>query len=705
MRRPTQRIILFVYLIVSVWAQSLSAQTDDRYTEQIEKFEQFVAQQMKSDRIPGISIGFMKDDFVWTKGFGYADLENESRAKAESAYRLASVTKPMTAIAVLQLVEKGKIDLEAEVQAYVSYFPKKQWPVKVGLVLGHLGGISHYRNYDLEGHFKDHKDTREAIAVFEDFELVAEPGTRYQYSSYGYNLLGAVIEAASGQSYGDYMRENIWGPLGMDATTMDDPVDIIPNRVRGYRTLGGQIKNSEFVDISSRFAAGGTRSTVGDLLRFAAGLKPGVLLSAESLDKMWTSMAIGNGRFTNYGMGWGISQVNGRFWVSHTGGQAETSTRLEYYPDDNFAIAIGCNLEGGATSPYARKLYQLILGAPWDISAYSGSKADDAILNGMNDVFGYGLSYFESHDAPSSSDKKDIERAFAYFNQTVNRVALEASYDETAPNIRNGRHPVAHQAFVKIGSHMAAKISEKSGMDRLNAYHTAGAIPFFADYISLYKGQRRYSKKLKFSESFEVLIANWNDDWEKTWNDYTQHLILSASFDLEEVGSRLRESFADASVYPNFSPSLGSLIRQFYVQGNAPKAFAAAQMANELYPNSDQTNVYYGVGLLAMGQVEEGSSYIRKASEINSNGVAGPGGLNSFAYNLLSAGAVDLGLQLLKIAVELYPKVANLYDSIGEFYLNKEMRDESIAWYKKAIEVDPDFENAKRMLKQIMAEK
>ena len=140
-------------------------------------------------------------------------------------------------------------------------------------LLGHLAGISHYRDYDAEGHFKDHKDTREAIAVFEDFELVAEPGTRFNYSSYGYNLLGAVIEGASGTSYGDFLREHLWGPLGMDATVMDDPDALIPNRVRGYRPgPGGEIINSEFVNISSRFAAGGTRSTVLDLLKFARGV-------------------------------------------------------------------------------------------------------------------------------------------------------------------------------------------------------------------------------------------------------------------------------------------------------------------------------------------------------------------------------------------------------------------------------------------------
>ena len=167
-------------------------------------------------------------------------------------------------------------------QTYVPYFPKKQWPVTVRQVLGHLGGISHYKNPANELHIKDHRSTREAIALFENFDLVAEPGTRYSYSSYGYNLLGAIVEAASGMSFGDYMRENIWQPLGMTSTRMDDPLDVIPNRVRGYQLLDGKVKNSEFIDISSRFAAGGTRSTIPDLLKFAKGMMDGNLLKTDT---------------------------------------------------------------------------------------------------------------------------------------------------------------------------------------------------------------------------------------------------------------------------------------------------------------------------------------------------------------------------------------------------------------------------------------
>ena len=148
------------------------------YDKQVRLFDDFAQKQMALDKTVGMTIGFMKDDFVWVKGYGYADLENKPPAKTESAYRLGSVTKPMTAVAVLQLVEKGKIDLDAEVQTYVPYFPKKPWPVTVRQVLGHLGGISHYKNPANELHIKEHRSTREAIAIFENFDLVAEPGTR-----------------------------------------------------------------------------------------------------------------------------------------------------------------------------------------------------------------------------------------------------------------------------------------------------------------------------------------------------------------------------------------------------------------------------------------------------------------------------------------------------------------------------------------------
>ncbi|HKC63741.1 MAG TPA: serine hydrolase domain-containing protein [Pyrinomonadaceae bacterium] len=348
-------------------APTSSSQTSDKYADKLRSFEEFVRQQMLKNKIPGLTIGFVKDDYIWVKGFGSADLENKVPAKADSAYRFASIQKSMTAVAVLQLVEQGKINLDAEIQTYVPYFPKKKYPITVRQLLGHLGGIPHYVNRDAEQHIKEHKTTREAIAIFENYDLVAEPGTKFSYSSYGYNLLGAAIEGASKQSYADYMREHVWQPVGMNDTRMDDPLDIIPNRVRGYQIINGVIKNSEFIDVSSRFAAGGTRGTVVDLLRFMKGLNDEKLLTRESLDLMYTPMKTRDGKFSGfprtdgYAMGWNVVPQKSGLVVVNDGGQQETRTFILNFPSKHFAIAVAQNLEKDDDGAIIFRLYELTL--------------------------------------------------------------------------------------------------------------------------------------------------------------------------------------------------------------------------------------------------------------------------------------------------------------------------------------------------------
>ena len=348
-------------------AQSSPTQTTDKYADKLRAFENFVRGQMEKNKVPGLTIGFIKDDYIWVKGFGYADLENKVPAKAESAYRFASVQKSMTAAAVLQLVEQGKINLDAEIQTYVPYFPKKKYPITVRQLLYHLGGIPHYVNRDVEQHIKEHKTTREAIAIFEKFDLVAEPGTKFSYSSYGYNLLGAAIEGASKQSYGDYMREHIWQPLGMSDTRMDDPLSLIPNRVRGYQIVNGELKNSEFVDVSSRFAAGGTRGTVTDLLRFMKGLNDGKILSAKSVDLMYAATKMrdqnisGFPKTAGYAMGWNLAPQSDGLVVINDGGQQETRTFILNFPAKKFALAVAQNLESDDDGAIIFRLYELVL--------------------------------------------------------------------------------------------------------------------------------------------------------------------------------------------------------------------------------------------------------------------------------------------------------------------------------------------------------
>jgi CubicO group peptidase (beta-lactamase class C family) len=358
-----------------VAAQAPPSQATDKYAEKLRAFEEFVREQMEKNKIPGMTIGFVKDDYVWVKGFGYADAENEVPAKAESSYRLASVQKSMTAVAILQLVEQGKVNLDAEVQTYVPYFPKKKFPITVRQLLYHLGGIPHYVNRDAEQHIKVHKTTREAIAIFENFDLVAEPGTRFSYSSYGYNLLGAVIEGASGRPYADYMREHVWGPLGMSGTRMDDPLDLISDRVRGYQLIDGELKNSEFIDVSSRFAAGGARGTVLDLLKFMKGLNDRKLLSPASVDLMYAPTKTRDGsvsgfpKTAGYAMGWNLVPQKSGLVVINDGGQQETRTFILNFPAKKFALAVAQNLERDDDGAIIFRLYELVLDEKFTLGA------------------------------------------------------------------------------------------------------------------------------------------------------------------------------------------------------------------------------------------------------------------------------------------------------------------------------------------------
>ena len=695
MRKVTLIVLLALLLQITngsllVRAQSPKPSRTAAANAELKQFDDFVAHQMKFDKTPGLTIGFIKDGDVWVKGYGFADLENKLPAKPESAYRLASVSKSMTALAVMQLVEKKKIDLDAEVQTYVSYFPKKQWPVTVRQVLGHIGGISHYQNDEKEGHIKEHKTTREAIAIFQDFDLVAEPGTRYSYSSYGYNLLAAIVEAASGMSFGDYMKQNVWGPAGMTDTRLDDPVEVIPNRVRGYRLLNGQIKNSEFIDISSRFGGGGTRSTVPDLLKYAKSIMEGRLLSAEGMITATTSMATRDGRLTNYAMGWDTAPYQGRYILAHSGGQQETLTLLYVLPARKLALAIAMNFENGDPGVYLDRLFQVVTGTPLAIPLYSVDRAKAPLINAINNTFNYGLAYYEHFGKPMTTDASELAKAFAYFNESVDLNKIKANPQEAAKRNRDGVHPVAQQAFTKAGSYMAAKLAEKHGAAKLDSYAALGGLVFLEDYLAL----ASTAKDFQGSEELKTVVKALASDSRKTNTAYVRNLALTTDTDLDLVAKNLRASFQGATIYPSVVDSLFAVTRQSILSRDLARALKASRLAFDLYPESNGAIGGYGLALVLSGDTAGGKEKLRKAASLIPNGLAGPGSLNSIAYQIGNVGMVDEALALLRTAIELYPKEANLYDSMGEFQLKKGDKTKALESYQKALEIDPNFPNA-----------
>lgn len=676
------------------------------YSEAIEAFEKFVEVQMDFDLVPGLSVGFMKDDFIWTKGFGYSDLENTVPAQAENSYRLASVTKTITAIALLQLVEAGKINLDAEVQRYVPYFPRKRWPVTVRLLLGHLGGISHYKNDELEGHIKVHKNTKEALAIFQDFDLVAEPGTLYHYSSYGYNLLGTVIEGASGQSYGDYIKKHIFEPLEMKNSRLDNPVDLIPNRVRGYRLINGEIKNSEYIDVSSRFAGGGIRSTVIDLLRYAKGIMEGKLLKKETWSQMFTSMATNRGFFTGYGMGWRVNPWNGHFQVSHSGSQPETRTHLLIFPTEKFAIAIASNRERLNLVPYFQRLAELVLDEDLDSVTYVSDNEGQIIHKACSQVFSYGMSRLDWPGQQNAQGEDDLARAFSYFNEYVNTKSLKSNFKETKKKIDAGIHPISHQAFTKVGTFIAFTLKEALGKEELKNYYKRGPLSFFNDYIKISDEWNSDKRKYRFEKDFAKLISNWDKDWSSVYTDDIRHLFITTDTNFEELGSRLKQAFSGVQIYPDFSSDLARAAQHTLEKNEIEKSFNILNLNVELYPNSPAPLASLAGAYLWTGNVNEARRLYQKAHTMNPEHPSVS--LNEFfnlERRLMNAKKTKEFFALAEIAAELYPNNARFHKGIADLYLQIGEKEKAIEFYKKALKINPKYRAAREELEKLKKEK
>jgi CubicO group peptidase (beta-lactamase class C family) len=693
-------VLCGILLPLGAAAQDSSQQprADEKYADKIRAFEEFVRASMPKDRIPGMTVGFALGDYTWVEGFGFADLEHKVPAKAESAYRLASITKSMTGEAIVQLAERGKLDLDAEIQKYVPDYPKQRWPVTVRNLLTHTGG-----GQVGSGLGPEHVTTKEVVARISKYPIQEATGERFNYQTSGYNLLGAAIENVSGKSFDAYLRENLFLPAGMKDTGMDDVRRIWPNRVRGYEIENGEPVNAPFLDVSSRFGGGGLTGTVPDLLRWPTAAFAGKILSPKWIDEMVRPFTSKSGRFTGIGdgdiyytLGWMVLPVNGSYVLHAGGSQKGTETVLFYFPERRLTIAVATNLQFAPTGKYARRLYELVTGDAWEARVYTRARVDAPIALALNNAYNYGGLHFEEHHAPLTSDPKELADAFAFFNSNVTRESARSDFQKASKSIRDARHPVGGQALVKLGSYMAARLKEKNGAAGLDKYRKGGAIPFFADYVRLYKSDSSVPKTLRFTSAFEKLIERWDSDWSKTWNDYTRSLVVTSE-NLDEVGARLRKEFTGAEVYPDYVAYL-----QPMQQGI--DALKAPKLGVELYPYSDDLLFNLGYYILTFDQFEQGraavkavlpehetpAAYFRRAYEANPDGVMR-------AQTFLDIGAgwrnrpdrLNAGVEFLGVAAELHTKNAAVQEMFGDFLVRAGRKAEAEAAYRKAFALDP----------------
>ena len=312
------------------------------------KIEKICNDFVHSSGVNGIQICVSKGNEIrFSSGFGLADVANGIPVTDSTRFRINSISKALTSAALIKLLSEQKLDLDEPVQKYVPEFPLKEYPVTTRQLAGHLAGFRDYNENDPGDYIRTehYKTAREALKVFMNDTLLFKPGTRFSYSTFGWNLIGAVIEGASGENYLEYMHENIFKPLKMNATCGDIINTGIPNRSKFYDAIGDE---NDLGDWSYKYSGGGLLSTTSDLVRFGNEILHGNYVDARLKKILFDSQLTSDGGTTGYGIGWytGRDRNGHRIW-HHAGDSFSGSSHLIIYPDDDIVIAFLANGQEG----------------------------------------------------------------------------------------------------------------------------------------------------------------------------------------------------------------------------------------------------------------------------------------------------------------------------------------------------------------------
>jgi CubicO group peptidase (beta-lactamase class C family) len=302
---------------------------------------------LEQQHLPGlavtVSLGRVGRPVVWREGFGYADREGAVPAGPATQFRVGSVSKLLTATVLMRMAQTGQVDLDQPIARYLDSLPVPLRIVTLRQLAGHLGGVRHYRGSEFFSTTR-FRNLRDAIQIFASDSLVAPPGTRYSYSSYGYNLIGAVLENVTGRTFPELARLHATEPLGLGATVPDVQGGSFASRARLYSVSADSVSTTPEDDLSGRWPSGGYLSSTDDMARLGRAILANGLLSKRSLQIMFTPQELSSGSPTAVGIGWRVSEDSaGRRYFPHGGTSTGGAAFLLVYPDYQLVVALASN--------------------------------------------------------------------------------------------------------------------------------------------------------------------------------------------------------------------------------------------------------------------------------------------------------------------------------------------------------------------------
>ncbi|HXF43056.1 MAG TPA: serine hydrolase domain-containing protein [Pyrinomonadaceae bacterium] len=323
--------------------------------------DEVIKQRLKELQIPGAAIAVIKKGkVVKMQGYGLASLEFNVAVTPKTAFEIGSVSKQMTAAAILLLVEEGKIQLDDSINKHLPEVPAEWGPITIRHLLTHSSGIKNYTG--LEGFELSRRlSAKEFIEKLSVYKLEFKPGDKVSYCNSGFNLLAFIIERVSGKKYFDFMRERVFIPLGMRSTFDRDPRNIIPLRASGY-----EVEDEKFIgrdaNLTDLTGAGSIVSTIEDMTKWEAALYGKNFLTEKSRQSWWTPQRLNSGEASPYGFGWRIGEAAGHRLISHTGQTAGFGAAIYRFIDDGYTfIALTNQGQSGMGAKLASDLAKIFL--------------------------------------------------------------------------------------------------------------------------------------------------------------------------------------------------------------------------------------------------------------------------------------------------------------------------------------------------------
>ena len=337
---------LCIFLIFLVGQSDISAQSfsnsDKTAADRIDKI---VSAYFNKDGLGGVILVTNHGKVIYEKAVGKANVELNVPLSNEDVFRIGSLTKQFTALAILQLMEKGVLSLDDDITEFIPDYPTHGNHIAVRNLLSHTSGIKDYTEIDSLSPDMRRRNNSPAdlISFFKNQPMDFKPGDEFEYSNSNYILLGYIIEKLSGKSYAQYINDNIFIPLGMNHSFFDTPEKIIPNRIPGYVDKGDKAVNADYLNPSYAYSAGALMMPISDIFKWHKGLYQYSILKKENLEKAFSPFTLNNGQKTNYGFGWELDTLDGSVTIGHSGSINGFSAYEVYLPKEDIYVACFSN--------------------------------------------------------------------------------------------------------------------------------------------------------------------------------------------------------------------------------------------------------------------------------------------------------------------------------------------------------------------------